>query len=90
MLFKRVAILTIKDARNTSQVSAAVAAMGNNFEEVLPDGSVIPVQANPGRYTLVLLDANNVQVPEMGRIESIGTTSVQTGKITKYVFTEDC
>ncbi len=90
MQFKRVAILKIKNAGNTSEVTAAVAAMGNNFEEVLPDGSVIPIQANPGRYTLVLLDANNLPVPEMGRTESIRTTSVQTGKTTRIVFTEDC
>jgi len=88
--FKRVAILKIKNPGNPGEVTAAVAAMGTNFEEVLPDGSVIPLQANPGRYTLVLLDANNLPVPEMGRTESIRTTSVQTGKTTRIVFTEDC
>jgi hypothetical protein len=90
ILFRRVAILKIKNPNNDTERSAAVAAMGNNFADVLPDGSVNPVQVNPGSYTLVLLNEKNVQVPQSRIISSMGSASVATGKITKYVFKEDC
>ena len=90
MLFRRVAILKIKNPNNATERSAAVAAMGNNFADVLPDGLVNPVNINPGSYTLVLLNEKNVQVPQSRIISSMGSVSVTTGKITKYVFKEDC
>jgi hypothetical protein len=90
ILFRRVAILKIKNPNNETERSAAVAAMGNNFAEVLPDGSVNPVKINPGSYTLVLLNEKNVQVPQSRIISSMKSVSVATGKITKYVFKEDC
>jgi hypothetical protein len=90
ILFKRVAILQIKNPNNTTVRSAAVAAMGNNFADVLPDGSVIPIKINPGKYTLVLLDEKNAQVPETGGILSLGTVSVSTDKTTTFVFKEKC
>ena len=90
MLFRRVAILKIKNPNNATERSAAVAAMGNNFADVLPDGLVNPVNINPGSYTLVLLNEKNVQVPQSRIISSMGSVSVTTGKITKYVFKADC
>ncbi len=90
ILFRRVAILKIKDPNNTTERSAAVASIGKNFVNVLPDGSVIPVNITPGRYTLVLLDAKNVQVPESGVISSMRSASVTTNKITTAVFKEEC
>ena len=90
ILFRRVAILKIKNPNNDTERSAAVAAMGNNFADVLPDGSVNPVKINPGSYTLVLVNEKNVQVPQSRIISSMGSVSVTTGKITKYVFKEDC
>jgi hypothetical protein len=90
ILFRRVAILKIKNPNNNTERSAAVAAMGNNFADVLPDGSVNPVKINPGGYTLVLLNEKNVQVPQSRLISSMGSVSVTTGKITKYVFKEYC
>jgi hypothetical protein len=90
ILFRRVAILKIKNPNNETQRSAAVSAMGNNFADVLPDGSVNPVKINPGSYTLVLVNEKNVQVPQSRIISSMGSVSVTTGKITKYVFKEYC
>ena len=90
ILFRRVAILKIKNPGNTTERSAAVAAMGNNFVNVLPDGTVLPVKLHPGRYTLVLLNEKNVQVPETGVIKSMGSVYVEADKITKYEFKEEC
>ena len=90
MLFKRMAILNVKNPNNATELSAAVAAMGNNFVDVLPDGSVIPITIKPGKYTLVLLDSNNVQVPERGLISSVQNVSVSKGTIKNTVFIEDC
>ena len=90
MLFKRMAILNVKNPNNATELSAAVAAMGNNFVDVLPDGSVIPITIKPGKYTLVLLDSNNVQVPERGLISSVRNVSVSKGTIKNTVFIEDC
>jgi hypothetical protein len=90
ILFRRVAILKIKNPDNATERSAAVAAMGNKFVNVLPDGSVLPVKLNPGRYTLILLNEKNVQVPETGVIKSMGSVYVAADKITKYEFKEEC
>lgn len=90
ILFKRMAILNVKNPNNAIELSAAVAAMGNNFVDVLPDGSVIPITIQPGKYTLVLLDSNNVQVPERGLISSVRNVTVSKGTMKNSVFIEDC
>jgi hypothetical protein len=90
IVFKRMTFLQIKYTNNTIDRSAAVAAMGNNFADILPDGSVTPVKIKPGRYTLILLDDKNVQVPDGGGLSTMGTVSVTSGKITSYVFKEKC
>jgi len=90
ILFRRMAILKLKNPANTTERSAAVAAMGNNYANILPDGSVLPVPLHPGRYTLVLLNERNVQVPETGVVKSMATVYVSTGKITTYEFKQEC
>jgi hypothetical protein len=90
ILFRHAAILKIKNPDNATQRSAAVTAMGNNFADILPDGSVNPIKINPGSYTIVLLNEKNVQVPQTRIISSMGSVFIETGKITKYVFKEDC
>jgi len=90
ILFRYVAILRIQNPNDDIERSAAVAAMGNNFADVLPDGSVIPVKIKPGEYTLILLDEKMVQVPESGIISSMGSVFMTTGKTTDIVFKEKC
>lgn len=90
ILFKRMAILNVKNPDNAAKLSAAVAAVGNNFVGVLPDRSVIPITIKPGKYTLVLLDSNNLQVPERGLISSVRNVSVSKGTNKNTVFIEDC
>ena len=90
ILFRRVAIVQINDLSNTTERSAAVASMGNNFVDIFPDGSVSPVKLTPGSYSLVLLDAKNVQVPESRIYSSMKSVYVTKNKITKVEFKEEC